>query len=107
MEKSKMQEVLEDAEVGTLRSYSGRGMYGKSCLGLDTDLSLGEIFSRVLDVLRGEEETEEVQRAFENMEQDSLGRGKIIYFPGTPFADEEDEEDGPHDCEGASCCTPV
>jgi len=47
MEKSKLQEILEMGEHEP-RSYSGRAMYGRSCLGVECS-DVGELFAEVLE----------------------------------------------------------
>lgn len=103
-DKSKLQEVLELSGIEGVRSYSGRRIYGKTCLGVETS-DLGELFAAVLESVEGDDDTREIQEAFRQMATDSMGRGTIVYFPGVPFVDDEEDED--HDCEGPACCTPA
>lgn len=105
--KSRLQAILESTVDG-VRSYSGRGMYGRSCLGVDTD-DLGDLFAAVLEEVEGEEDTQDVQLAFKSMCTDAMGLGTIVYFPAIPFVGDDDEEetDDEHDCEGPTCCTPA
>ena len=81
-----------------IRSYSGRGMMGAKCLAIDTDAK--RLFVEVLKALRNgiNEEyycpmdvvIESIEKAFQGMREDSMGRGSITYFPGVPFEEEED-----------------
>ena len=105
--KSKLQSILE-ADFDGVRSYSGLGMYGRSCLAIDCDrgVSLGDVFSVVLTAVEGEDDTSDLQEAFQCMRSDAMGLGTIYYFPNVPYV-EEDEEDEDHDCEGPECCTPA
>lgn len=89
---SRLQGILESTVDG-VQSYSGRGMYGRSCLGVETD-DLGDLFAAVLEELEGEEDTQDVQLAFKSMRTDSMGRGTIVYFPAIPFVGDDDEEEG-------------
>lgn len=89
-EKHKLQELLESAEVG-FRSYSGRGMGGKECLGVTirSPHGLGEFISDVIQGLEFlGEETSDVADAFRTMVTDSMGLGMIVYFPDVPFVEE-------------------
>ncbi len=88
-----VQRILEDIGYET-RSYSGRGMYGKQCLGIELDEGMGSLFADILESIEPDD-LFEMSKAFRQMQQDSLGMGKIIYFPSIPFEfdDEEDEED--------------
>jgi len=94
------QSMLEEAGYNP-RSYSGRGMYGKSCLGVEINGNVGKLFAKIVEELSYVDRNEvgsgyifeEVSEAFENMETDSMGLDTIVYFPGTPFVDSEAEED--------------
>lgn len=88
--KHKLQEILERNGVEGVQSYSGRGMYGKTCLGVSVD-SLGAFFATVLKCVRGEDDTQAIQKAFAGMATDSMGRGVVVYFPSVHF----EEEGGP------------
>jgi|CXWL01.1.fsa_nt_gi hypothetical protein len=99
MTKSKLQAILESTVDG-VRSYSGRAMYGRSCLGVETN-DVGDLFAAVLEEVEGDDDTHEIQEAFRDMRTDAMGRGTIVYFPNVEFVGDEDE----HECEGPSCCT--
>lgn len=93
------QQIIEAAGFET-RSYSGRGMYGNNCLGVDPDtVHEGVLFAEVLRVLDLEsaEEVAMVGKAFRRMRSDSMGRGIVVYFPGEAYQDDgagdEDDED--------------
>lgn len=107
--KSRLQTILEghveNSGNGQVRSYSGRAMYGRECLGIDTSAEIGELFADVLAFVEGEGDTSELQDAFREMRSDAMGRGTIYYWPSIPYVD-EDEIDGDeeHDCDDPSCC---
>lgn len=71
--------------------YSGRCMYGSSCIGfVINDISVFHAISDMYQEIRCYDEIEEIEfyddlREFEEMlargVQDSMGLGKIIYFP--------------------------
>lgn len=101
-----LQMMLDEAGIET-RSYSGRGMYGKECLGADIDR--GGLGSFMADVIMGmeahvaAENREEIAEAFRSMSTDSMGLGMIVYFPGVPYegdTESEDDEDGDDEDEG-------
>lgn len=67
--------------------YSGRGMYGKTCIGFDLNhasdaMYLGAAIAQVM----GLEGALLVGRA----RQDSMGLGIIVYFPGVTLAAQDD-----------------
>ena len=92
----------------TPRSYSGRGMYGKVCVGVDLERNQSEA-DFVLDVMAYllETATEDVHAGY-LLEQvdlmrgsrgDSMGLGSIIYWPNLPWP--EGRADGADDDEEA------
>ena len=72
---TKVLQKLEDNRYGTMRkSYSGRFMFGESCLGFDTDDP---------DAVR-----EAVVKAGYGMGRlDNMGLGWIVYWPGEEYSD--------------------
>lgn len=58
-------------------SYSGRGMYGKTCLGLSFDY-LGDAFQLIL-MMESPELAKEVTEFFSDCSRDSMGQGVIFY----------------------------
>jgi len=82
-----LQQILYKCEIPT-RSYSGRGMYGESCLAFVAEEPIGEVFARVLERVAAKPHVYnvgELARSFSYMKQDSMGRDQIYYFPGVPF----------------------
>lgn len=90
-----LQQIIEDLGYET-RSYSGRGMYGKSCLGVSLDAEekpfkiLADVFEYLLDDMGGIQETEKkaITKAFRQAQTDSLGLGTILYFPRVEYLEE-------------------
>lgn len=72
------------------RSYSGRGMYGRCCLGVDLyqGQSLGSLIA-VLITEVDEDDREDVAEAVQGMLTDSMGLGSIVYFPSVLFDEKE------------------
>jgi hypothetical protein len=65
---ARLHQTLINAGIGRVRSYSGRFMYGKSCIGIALS--------------RGESPTELGNLRFAGpSRQDSLGLGMIVYWP--------------------------
>ena len=86
-----IQGLLTDIDGADLRSYSGRGMYGKQCLGIDME-SMADAVRFALMV-----EDEDLTVALSNPCFDSMGLGIIVYFPNVEapegIDDEDDEEE--------------
>lgn len=100
--KSALQTAIENAGHET-QSYSGRSMYGATCVGAVIEGGLGMFVSEVMvEILAlNEEDAQQAADAFRCMKTDSMGRsGTIVYFPDYEYADDEaegtdeNEEDG-------------
>jgi hypothetical protein len=79
---------LDEEAIHT--DYSGRGMFGDSCLGIAHE-TIGELLDLVLALDHAGEELDWLSGA----RQDSLGRAMITYFPrvtvtGAPDTEEDD-----------------
>jgi hypothetical protein len=87
------QEVLEEAGYEPM-PYSGRGMYGKYCVGVRTG-DIGHLFADILSVTKDNSSVhlDEVSDAFRCMRTDSLGLDVIIYFPTVEYSDQYSNED--------------
>lgn len=65
----KLTEVCNAVEGSSIyRGYSGRGMYGKRCIGISTDDKMATIEEAAAQGIRG-------------AKTDNLGRGYIVYWP--------------------------
>jgi len=89
-----LNEILRNADMMP-RSYSGRGMYGSTCLavtGEDAGKVLGRLMGALLNV--GEKlsamERQELARALRSVKWDSLGFDTIVYFPNLRFTREDE-----------------
>jgi hypothetical protein len=111
-EKHVLQDIFEEANF-PCRSYSGRAMYGKECLGvtIERGQDVGMLFANIVDglyelVAHDHEEDHheqaflDVADAMRAMRTDNMGLGTIVYFPGVEFVgdgDEEEEDEEPED----------
>lgn len=97
-------DLLKDAGY-RVRSYSGRFMYGRSCLGFIVDegsalTAIGEVLE---NVALGEVDTDKILDRVESLgtlirdtREDNMGLGTIVYFPSVAWDDSyasEDDED--------------
>jgi len=93
MNKHWVQQVLEDhGHFDNVRSYSGRGMYGKSCLGVT--MRRGELSEFDLGVLLAGHQ-EEYSGNFSPIPKpstDNMGLDMIAYWPSIPYIDDDEEE---------------
>lgn len=84
-------DTLENAAYdagGEIRSYSGRAMFGTTCLGLDVEsiTTLARFF-----VSLAANDLDLATRLTNNVRTDSMGMGMIAYWPAFSFGDDEDE----------------
>lgn len=97
--------AMRDAEV-CFRSYSGRGMYGRSCLGIETGGFAEDTwapFASILEVIADDpDQVRDFADLMSKTRQDSLGLGVIFYWPSVEWteemenfldSDDEDNED--------------
>ena len=88
MEKSKLQEALEELLASgafnfSIHRYSGRGMFGRECLSIVGDIygsdlvRLGFALAQTTALTSGE-----LPRA----QTDQMGRGIVVYWPGVEIA---------------------
>jgi len=75
-------ELLEEMELEPY-SYSGRGMFGKSCVGVTVTNTTKFIFELGLKIgsKHEEENYEELKEGFENIRTDNMGLDYVVYFP--------------------------
>lgn len=117
MDAEKLIGAIEDADVRdgeglTARRYSGRGMYGKQCVGVEvgrgvSSFQLAAAIAVALldgDVDEGPSDVEDLARL--RVCEDNMGLDTIVYFPQVEWPEgREDDEDEDHDCEGPACCS--
>ncbi len=80
----KLQQFIEECGFET-RSYSGRGMFGKECLGVTIEDSLLHFVAELLDLAEEMSDVKNLATALQNARTDSMGLGTIIYFPYIPY----------------------
>jgi hypothetical protein len=83
------------------RKYSGRGMYGKYCFGID--IGDKDPYQAVAEIMKacmeyeldnfGDTHTANLLIERGAIKVDSLGRGSIVYFPEFVFIEQETNED--------------
>ena len=105
MAKHKIQVLAEGAELD-VRSYSGRGMYGRECLAIEGSSAM-DIIASMLEKISEEDEdaaeaASDLSEALRRSSQDSMGRDMVLYFPHIKF-EEEGEEDEEEDGDGDTC----
>lgn len=75
------------------RDYSGRGMFGKDCVGLT--VPQGGAFKAGAAVAAQLDEEGRGELAELSCSSDAMGRDVIVYFPGVPWVSDE-EHSCPH-----------
>ena len=71
-------------------NYSGRGMFGKTCLGIDTDHSAFVVAVNVVNAIHDMQDIDENERELlleevEGTRQDNMGLGYIYYWHGISY----------------------
>lgn len=95
-----LESMIDDGYLdGRVRSYSGRGMNGRECLAFCPEGSLSLDFGiRVVLWLKDDMEeegevfwdnVEAIMTALEGTREDSMGLGRVYYWPVVPFVGEE------------------
>lgn len=90
--------AFEDDESVTVRTYSGRYMYGAVCLGLVSTLSAAEVMLRIALQVEAERDLAtspnvptlvSMAKFFKGACEDSMGMDRIVYFPRFEITEEE------------------
>lgn len=82
-----IQTLVSNFDNAEVRSYSGRNMYGRSCLGIDME-SMTDAFCFALSV-----QDEDLALLLDSPAFDNMGRGIIVYFPNVEAPEGFDDED--------------
>ena len=117
MDKQALAQRIKDAcedsgEVDFRNDYSGRGMFGRNCVGISsTTRECNKVIATVINALmssvsaealfRGdsyklsdaEQEFEQSVELLLDSEQDSMGHGVILYWPNLEHLEEEELDD--------------
>jgi hypothetical protein len=103
MDAKKLIGLIEEAGYEA-RSYSGRGMYGRQCVGAELERSMSaftfalELTRAALDSATSEDPAGEVYELIDQLTQlrtssDSMGLDTILYFPDVKWEKPEDDTD--------------
>ena len=87
-------EAIRDAGLEP-REYSGRGMYGKHCLGVDTERDmLGPAIAIAANLIDNGAEPRDVERWGEGTDYDGMGMGRVLYWPSMELTEAQLKEFG-------------
>lgn len=93
---------LEEASGGLAKimRYSGRFMYGKKCLAIDTDYPVetisGVVYDLMADATEASAELARLLAVKHDVRTDALGLGTVVYWPSIELPDDwvdPDDED--------------
>jgi len=88
----KLTDAIEEVGADAL-PYSGRAMFGESCLGIIPNTDTARYFLYLAQILIENEEQEILDLLLEEpSKEDSLGKGIIVYFPNLLVDDDEESE---------------
>lgn len=80
----RIEKLLQGKSEYDVRSYSGRGMVGRSCLAIETDGSPYHLLMELAFALaleEGDDQEELMTEMAEDVRLDQIGMGRIVYFP--------------------------
>lgn len=85
-----LEEIAQEVDGSTRTDYSGRGMYGSTCVGIVASdlLQLGAAIARVV-----EDNDELRDELLSNSRTDSMGYDTIVYWTRVTCSDAPDEDD--------------
>jgi len=81
-----LQHILEDLGFETM-SYSGRGMYGKTCLAIRTESNIN-LFNLGAEVAQSTLDEDEFVESYPDIfhpKMDSFGLGIVVYWPNIEY----------------------
>jgi len=96
-QKIELKSFCDDNEYDFRENYSGRGMYGKSCIGFVSSDHPFNVAMKLVAYLRFEMGSDcELIDVFTNAGScsDSMGRREIIYFPSIRIEEQDEVSDG-------------
>lgn len=105
-------QMIDDLELDA-REYSGRVMYGKTCLGITTSFVIKTViemteylvteYNSLVDYMEDDEKEsvlskiDAIQELLENMKSDArwdnMGLQMIVYFPRVSYEKQDDDEE--------------
>lgn len=73
----------EDEDLAYREDYSGRGMYGKTCVGITCDRPLSVLVSIFAYIMESNDELsgDEVKHILGEPYEEAMGTRHILYFP--------------------------
>jgi hypothetical protein len=87
-----IEEFCDRNELNLRKAYSGRNMFGRTCIGIVCDNIVGVSLELAVDLQ--ENGMNDLIQLMVNASWDSMGRQSIVYFPSLQCSDEgEDGED--------------
>src|SRR5512135_776569 len=92
-DKHPLQQAIEDTDR-KCRSYSGRGMYGRTCLSVEISRheSLGDMLADIIENT-DEDNQREIADGFRDMCWDNMGLDMVYYFANVSYVGDEDEDE--------------
>lgn len=84
MTLNELKETIEEAGYEP-KSYSGRGMYGKACVGFNTDDAMPEVVANLIESATVNNPI--LAHAVRHMKTDGFGVGTVYYFPRVKWED--------------------
>lgn len=99
----KLIEIINDSGEFTARTYSGRFMYGRQCVGVTCE-NVFRALAAITEGVAAEDDADLMTAWVEILagtKSDSMGRDEIIYWPRMEWPDDlprQEEEDDSDEC---------
>jgi len=77
-----VRDALENTNIAEVKSYSGRGMYGKECPAMDLE-EIDEI--AILFVMLTRDHPNLADWMARNVKLDNMGTGYVVYWPRASY----------------------
>lgn len=81
--KELIKDYCDDEGLNYREDYLGRGMYGRSCVAVACDNPLGTLAGIFAYLVGSDDDIDgyDVQSALGEPREDSMGMGRVLYFP--------------------------
>lgn len=80
-EIEKLMDIISDAGFNADDDYSGRSMFGDTCISFDFEGSEINVVLDLMNACESDEDRAFITAALKRSQTDDLGRGGVIYFP--------------------------
>lgn len=92
--RDEAEDIADGCNAQLHADYSGRAMYGSTCVGFVVDDFGGSVIDLVFSAIEAfGGDIDRAHETFGAVRQDSMGRGTIYYFPDVTIDDNGEDDD--------------